>query len=151
MKIKITESQYSKIRIVKEQEEYIERYKSFCAEKANEADNIYSKIINESVGDILGMSINAEQLNSMVDKIENSVLSAEKNMESLYSQGLITGPDLELSIADIASSVTDKLTSIALLLNCLEKIQGYEQEHHLSHSFKNIKPLEIQTFGPENS
>lgn len=151
MKIKITESQYSKIRLVKEQEEYIERYKSFCAEKAKEADSIYSKIINESVGDIMRMSIDAEQLNDRVSKIENSILSAEKNMESLYSQGLISGPDLELSIADIASSVTDKLTSITLLLNCLEKVQEYEKEHRLSYSFKNIKPLEVQTFGPENS
>jgi hypothetical protein len=135
MKIKITESQYSKIKLLSEQEEYLQRFKSFCAEKAKEVEDIYTMIINKSIDDVMRMAFNAEAINSTLDKVERAVLNAETNMNNLYDQGLINGENLDIEIMNIADVVKDKITALSLLLTPLEKLQEYENQRNLSGKF----------------
>ena len=152
MKIKITENQYSKIRIIAEQDEYMKTYVNFCAKKAKEVDMLYSKVINESVIDILNMSIKIENIITMLNSIENDVNNQEQNMLNLWSKKLISGDDdFDLEIEKIASLVVDKITALTLILNPLEEMQNYGVEHNLTLAFKNVSPIEVQSFGPENS
>ena len=147
MKIKITENQFSKIRILAEQDEYMNKYREFCAEKIQEVNKIYSKVINSSIADFLEMNLNAKDLNNLIDKIENAVNAMESNMLRLWDNQSINGNEnLDIEIENIASSVSDKISSLILILNPLEKLQDYEVEHNLTQKFDDVKPIEVQSF-----
>lgn len=146
MKIKITENQYSKIRLILEQEEYLTQFKTFCAEKVQEVTKMYSSIINVSVADIISGSINISQLQKSLDKIENDVDIARRNVENLWDQNLIGGDDedFDLIIWNIAESVTNKLNPLSIILNGLAEIQ--EKSENITSEFSDVKPIEVQSF-----
>jgi hypothetical protein len=148
MRIKITESQYSRIKLIKENEEYLKRFISFCNEKAKEVDALYSKIINESVGDLLAMRINIREISKVLDSIDTTVYNAEKNMINMWDKGLIGGDNgnFDIEIGDIAATVKDRVKTLDLILEPLKKLQDYEEEYNLSKGFNHIKPVDIQSF-----
>jgi uncharacterized protein YaaR (DUF327 family) len=142
MKIKVTENQYNKIRIIKESEDQLAKFKQLCNEKSAELDKIYSKITFESVGDILSMNINIKNLGKVVYGIEDFMYKAKKQFMAMYGQDDVDD-EIELAIYDMAEVVTDKATNLTLILDKLEDIQGYQEEFNLTAQFNNIKPLEI--------
>lgn len=143
MKIRITESQYNKIRLVKENEDFLNKFKSFCAAKISEIDSIYSKILYETVADVLNFNMNFKEINNRISKIEDDVYKAEKNIIAMYQRGTTYIEEIELVISDIAEAVSDKATSLTLILNKLEELQDYQEEHRLTKQFSNVKPMEI--------
>ena len=139
MKIKITESQYNTIKLIKEDTDELAKFKKLCDDKVAELDKIYSKITFESVSDLLSMNLNMKELNRLVSRIEDVVYRAEKYLSNVY-QGK---EDVELWLSDTADVVNDKATSLTLILNKLEELQDYEEEHNLTSRFSNVKPREI--------
>lgn len=146
MKIKITENQYSKIRLVLEQEEYMTRFKDFCNEKLQEVNKIYSNLISLSIGEILQGNINLEKVKNDLDKIENDVVNARKNMESMWNQNIIgtDNEDFDMVIWGISDVVTDRIDVLGLVLFSL--IEAQEKSNTLVELFKDVKPIEIQSF-----
>jgi hypothetical protein len=142
MKIKVTENQYNKIRLIKESEEQLAKFKKLCDEKSAELDKIYSKITFESVGDILSMNINIKSLGKIVYSIEDFMYKAKKQFMAMYGQNDVDD-EIELAIHDMAEVVTDKATNLTLILDKLEDIQDYQEEFNLTAQFGNVKPLEI--------
>jgi len=141
MKIKVTENQYNKIKLIKESEDQLAKFKQLCNEKSAELDKIYSKITFESVGDILSMNINIKNLGKIVYGIEDFMYKAKKQFMSMYGQG--DDGEMESAIYDMADVVTDKATNLTLILDKLEDIQGYQEEFNLTAQFNNVKPIEI--------
>lgn len=146
MKIKITENQYSKIRLVLEQEEYMTKFKDFCNQKLQEVNKIYSTLINLSIGEIFQGKINLEKVKDDLDKIENSVVVARKNMERMWQQNIIGSGDeeYEMVIWGVSDVVTDRIDVLGLVLFSL--IEAQEKSDRVAEFFKSIKPLEIQSF-----
>lgn len=146
MKIKITENQYSKIRLILEQEEYLTKFKDFCNQKIQEVNKIYANVINVSVSDIISSGMDIRQLQKLVDKIEDDVYTARRNIENLWDQNLIAGADddFDLVIWDIADVVNGKIGSLTTVLDGLVNIQ--EQSEDILTKFKDVKPIEIQSF-----
>lgn len=144
MKVKVTESQYNKIKLIKESDEQLAKFKQLCNEKAAELDKIYSKITFESVSDILAMNMDMKNINRTVSKIEDIVYKAEKQLLSLYDNGALQGEeDMDMVLGDIADIVNDKATSLTLILDKLEALQDYQEEHNLTAQFSNVKPIDI--------
>jgi hypothetical protein len=141
MKIKVTENQYNKIKLIKESEDQLTKFKQLCNEKSAELDKIYSKITFESVGDILSMNLNIKNLGKVVYGIEDFMYKAKKQFMSMYGQD--DDGEIESAIYDMADVVTDKATNLTLILDKLEDIQGYQEEFNLTAQFGNVKPLEI--------
>lgn len=141
MKIKLTESQYNKIRLVKESEEQLAKFKKLCDEKSAELDKIYSKVTFESVADILSMKMNIKNIGKVVYGIEDFMYKAKKQFMSMYGQD--DDGEMESVVYDMAEVVTDKATNLTLILDKLEDIQQYQEEFNLTAQFNNIKPLEI--------
>jgi len=141
MKIKVTESQYNKIKLIKEGEEQLIKFKKLCDEKSAELDKIYSKITFESVGDILAMNLSIKNIGKIVYGVEDFMYKAKKQFMSMYGQD--DDGEIESAIYDMADVVTDKATNLTLILDKLEEIQDYQQEFNLTAQFNNIKPLEI--------
>jgi hypothetical protein len=141
MKIKVTESQYGKIKLIKENEEQIAKFKKLCDEKSAELDKIYSKITFESVADILAMNLNIKNIGKIVYNVEDFMYKAKKQFVNMY--GADDDGEIESVIYDMAEVVTDKTTNLTLILDKLEDIQKYQEEFNLTAKFNNIKPLEI--------
>ena len=144
MRIRVTESQYSKIRLVTEQQEYVNKYKAFCAEREKEVTILYNKIVSETVGGILDLSIDIESLISKIEKIEREVDTQNSNMYNLWDQGLIDGDDnYDLVLNEISSPVSSKIDALSILLYALDKVQQYEKEgNRITKKFPD-KPLDI--------
>lgn len=144
MKIKITESQYNKIKLIKESEDQLAKFRQLCVSKSVELDNIYSKITFESVGEILAMNMDIKNINRTVSKIEDIVYKAEKQLLSLYDNGALQGEeDMDMILGDIADIVNDKARSLTLILDKLEALQDYQEEYNLTSQFSNVKPMDI--------
>lgn len=141
MKVKLTESQYNKIKLVKESEEQLAKFKKLCDEKSAELDKIYSKVTFESVADILSMNLNIKNIGKVVYGIEDFMYKAKKQFMSMYGQN--DDGEMESAVYDMADVVTDKATNLTLILDKLEDIQQYQEEFNLTAQFNNIKPLEI--------
>ena len=146
MKIKITENQYSRIRLVLEQDDYMKTYKNFCNQKMEEVNKIYSKLVNTSIAEIISGEVNIEQIKELVDKIESSVYNAAKNMRKLWDNQVIGADDenFDLVISEIEDSVLDKINPLSVVLYSLEKVQ--EESGALGSQFKDVKPIEVQSF-----
>lgn len=146
MKIKITENQYSKIRLVLEQEEYLNKFKVFCGEKLKEVYNLYSKIINVSMSEIISGEINIKETQKTLDKIENDIYTARRNIENLWDQNLIgtDDDDFDLVIWDIADNVNNKISPLSEMIDSLADIQV--KGENISAQFKDVKPIEIQSY-----
>lgn len=146
MKIKITENQYSKIRLILEQEEYLTQFKNFCNQKVQEVNQIYSKIINTSVSEVISGQVNIEETQKLLYKIEDDVDKARRNIENLWNQNLIGGDDdnFDLIIWDIADTVTSKINPLSLVLYGLAEVQ--EKSESILTQFKDVKPIEIQSY-----
>ncbi len=146
MKIKITENQYSKIRLVLEQEEYLNKFKVFCGEKLKEVYNLYSKIINVSMSEIISGEINIKETQKTLDKIENDIYTARRNIENLWDQNLIgtDDDDFDLVIWDIADNVNNKIGPLSEMIDSLADIQV--KGENISAQFKDVKPIEIQSY-----
>lgn len=142
MRIKLTESQYEKLRLIKESEDMLEKYKKLCSDTIVEVDKMYLNVINTPTSDYLDMTINADDLERKLNKLEDVIYKAEKNILNM-NQG---DEDFESIVENLASSVTRKITSLNLILQIMSELQDKEEEYNLTKDFSNVKPMEIQSF-----
>ncbi len=148
MKVKLTETQFNVIKLIKEAEDAFEMYKKLCSDSLKKVNDYYLKIANSSISEFLDMSINADGLNSELSKIEDNIYNMEKKMLNMYESGMIGQgiEDFEDTIENMASSVVDRITSLSIMLNYLDELQYKNKEYNLTRHFKNVKPLDIQSF-----
>lgn len=148
MKIKITENQHSKIKLIVEQEEYMLRYEKLCKQKGEELNRIYSKIINLSIDDILNMQLNVEQTINIVKKIESEVDNAETNMIKFWDSKLIGDDDenFDLKINNISLIALDKSASLLNILGPIEELQRIQKSRKITNDFPDVKSVSIQSY-----
>jgi DNA repair ATPase RecN len=160
MKIKITESQLSMIKKLREEandfETTFQTYNNFCLEKAKELDAIYRKLINESIGNVLNKEVNLKEISDMVQKIYDQLYPAYKKITNMLGLKFDDEDDeLELyeydnKIMNANDYVEKKSNALNFILEHMEKLQDEDDEHNIKEPFKNIKPIEIQSFGGED-
>jgi DNA repair ATPase RecN len=158
MKIKITESQLSMIKKLREEandfESTFQTYNNFCLEKAKELDAIYRKLINESIGNVLNKEVNVKEISDMVQKIYDQLYPAYKKITNMLELRFDDEEDeLELYEYDnkifyANNYVEKKSNALNFILDHMEKLQDEDDEHNVKEPFKNIKPIDIQSFGP---
>ncbi len=141
MKIKLTEAQFEKVRLLKEGTEIVSQFEAYCAKKNQELNLLYGKIINISVAEVLNMEVNLDGLEKHLSRIEDELHQANTNAYNVINK--LPDDNLDVRIDRAQSQVSDKLSSLNLILLSLEKIQDYEKEHNLSKSFSDSKPIDI--------
>ena len=142
MKIKISEAQAKRLKLVNENVDVIGQFEHLCQTTIQEVNKIYLKVINIAVSDILDGQVKIQDIYQYVDRIENKILDADKKAYAYIAQ--LPEADLDLRIDNAASSVTDKITALQLIIMGLEKIEQTATEHNLKQSFVDAKPLEVQ-------
>lgn len=87
------------------------------------------------------MEVNLDGLEKHLSHIEDELSQANTNAYNVINN--LPEADLDMRIDRAYSQVSDKLSSLSLILLSLEKIQNYEKEHNLSKSFSDAKPIDI--------
>jgi hypothetical protein len=140
-RIKITEGQAKRLKLISENTDPLSSYEHFCKIKAQEVNRLYTRIINITIAEIISNEVNIDKLNEMLNKIESEVRIGSRRAYQYIKN--MPEADLDLRIDNAEDMVTDKLTPLQLLTMDLEKLQNSIQESRLTKSFNDINPLDI--------
>lgn len=141
MKIKITEEQAKRFKLISEDTNPLSQFEQFCATKVQDVNKLYSKVISTSVNEILNGEVNLKDINNILDKIEGDVHTGYKRSYNYINS--LPDEDLDVRIDRASDSVMSKLTVLQLLVMDLEKLQLSGQQHSITRLFKDVKPMDI--------
>jgi hypothetical protein len=119
MKLIVTENQFSKIRLIKESEEYMNKFKDYCAQKLTELIKVYNTVMNMSLYELISSESIVKNAYNAAYKINNDIYAARKNMNSLWEKGLI-GSDIDefdMLIDEISDDVYKKSNALYSFLS----------------------------------
>lgn len=143
-KIKITEDQAKRLKLINENTEPVIKFETFCEKLNAEIDKLYLNVTNLSVSDILSNNPNINTLqgilNNYDDYLYSNKMKAQNFINSLPEDQLHS---LDLRIDNVNSKVSNKISSLSIILSDLEKLQTANETHDLSGQFKNVKPMDI--------
>jgi diphthamide synthase (EF-2-diphthine--ammonia ligase) len=141
MKIKITEQQAKRLRILNEDIDVLSQFEQLCIAKSQEVDKLYMKLTDLSVAEILNGEVSLEQMETYVRNIERKLMDANRKAYS-YIENL-PEEDLDLRIDNAFDKANGKISSIQLIIYGLRDLQDSSKEHKLTKDFANLKPIEI--------
>lgn len=141
MKIKITENQAKRLKLINENTDTLSQFEQFCKSKVQELNNLYTKVTNLSIYEILHKEVNMGEIYKMLDKIENDLMLADKKTYDYINT--LPEADLDVRIDKSHDMVTNRLTPLQIIVMDLEKLQSSTEEHSLTKPFSDIKPLDI--------
>lgn len=141
MKIKITEQQAKRLRIINEDIDVLSQFEQLCKVNSQEMDKLYMKLSDLSVAEILNNEVSFEEMESYVRNIEAKLMDANRKAYS-YIENL---PDenLDLRIDNAFDKANGKISSIQLIIYGLKDLQNSAEEHNLTKDFENLKPIEV--------
>lgn len=141
MKIKITENQAKRLKLINEETDIISQLEQFSKIKSQEINNIFLKLSETTINEIIGGSVNLPELSKHLDNIDSGLYAANKKAYAFIE----TLPDenLDLRIDRAFSSLNLKLTSVNMIVNELKKLSDILAEHNVKDVFKEAKPIEI--------
>jgi hypothetical protein len=141
MKIKITEQQAKRLRIINEDIDVLSQFEQLCRVNSQEMDKLYMKLSDLSVAEILNNEVSFEEMESYVRNIEAKLMDANRKAYS-YIENL---PDenLDLRIDNAFDKANGKISSIQLIIYGLKDLQNSSEEHNLIKDFENLKPIEV--------
>jgi Na+-transporting NADH:ubiquinone oxidoreductase subunit NqrC len=141
MKIKITEQQAKRLRIIKEDIDILSQFEQLCKVNSQEMDKLYIKLSDLSVAEILNNEVSLEEMESYVRNIEAKLMDANRKAYS-YIENL-PEEDLDLRIDNAFDKANGKISSIQLIIYGLKDLQNSAEEHNLTKDFANLKPIDI--------
>ena len=141
MKIKITEQQAKRLRIINEDIDVLSQFEQLCKVNSQEMDKLYMKLSDLSVAEILNNEVSLEEIESYVRNIEAKLMDANRKAYS-YIENL-PEEDLDLRIDNAFDKANGKISSIQLIIYGLKDLQNSSEEHNLTKDFENLKPIEV--------
>lgn len=141
MKIKITEQQAKRLRIINEDIDVLSQFEQLCRVNSQEMDKLYMKLSDLSVAEILNNEVSFEEMESYVRNIEAKLMDANRKAYS-YIENL-PEEDLDLRIDNAFDKANGKISSIQLIIYGLKDLQNSAEEHNLTKDFENLKPIEV--------
>ncbi len=141
MKIKITEAQANRLKLLKEDMNPLAQFEKFCKDKVQEVNNLYLKVTSITISDILNKEVNIQEINHQLDIIERDLMMGNKRAYLYIDKMPDEGLDVRIDRAN--DTVHDKLTPLQLVTMDLEKLQLSAEHHSLTKPFSDIKPMDI--------
>ena len=141
MKIKITENQALRLKLLSEEINPLTQFEYLCRVKLGEVNKWYTKISSISIGELLNNEVDMSHINSLLNKIEDEIRSGNRKAYAFIEHE--QEEDLDLRIDNAESSVMDKLTVLQLISMDLEKLQISSEEHGFTNRFSDVKPMDI--------
>lgn len=136
MKIKITEGQAKRLKLINENYDEISRFEEFCETKVKLVDKYYVRVSFITIAEILNKEVNFEVINEELNAIEREISQASE-IANDYVESL--SEELFYRVRNAEHKVMDKLTSLQLVTMDLETLQSTINKHNLSKPFKDVK------------
>lgn len=141
MKIKITESQAKRFKLLNENADPLSQFEKLCSIKIQEINKLYNRVTALSIYEILHKEMDMASIYSLLDKIENDLQMGDRDAYAYIKNR--PEEDLDLRIDKAHDNVMNRLTPLQLIVMDLEKLQLSTEEHDLTKAFKDIKPIDI--------
>lgn len=133
MKVRVTESQFLRIKEIKEHIDSVSRFREYCINKAKEADIIFNRVSHLDIGRILNLDVDMGAMEKQVQSMENEIIHHRRTLMNV--KGL--GDEAQMEIFEIADLVIDKLTTIGYIVGNLETLQNFQKTHNMTRVFNN--------------
>jgi hypothetical protein len=144
MRIKITEKQAKRLNLINEDTDVVAQFEQLCNSKIQEINNIYSKLSNMSVIEIMNGYVKLNELYKYINKIEDIIMDAEKKTYQYINQNPeMEALDIDMKIDAAYSKFSNKVSSIGIIIDTLGTLKDKADEHDLVKSFSDIKNIEI--------
>lgn len=143
MKIKITEEQAKRLKLINEDINPLTQFEGFCKVKIQEVDKLYLQITSLSIYEILHNQFSMSELNKKIELIEEEV--GRGNRRAYQYIHNLPDEDLDIRIDRATEAVNDKLTALQLITMDLEKLQLSTEQHNIMAPFKDVKPMDISS------
>ena len=140
-KIKITEAQAKRLKLISENSDELARFEHYCTLKAEDVNKFYVRISHITIAEILNNEVNMENITSMLNALEREISQASKKAYDYVEQ--LSDDELYDRVRKAEDKVMDKLTSLQLVTMDLEKVQLLVKEHNLTKPFYDIKSMDI--------
>lgn len=141
MKIKITEAQARRLNLLKESNDPVARIEQYVKIKSEVVNNLYDKIVNLSVYELLTGNINFNADARMLMLITDEVRILSKQAYSYINN--LPDDNLDQRIDDAQYFLDNKIDSLQLIISSIERVYEMEDEHKVTQFFKNSGPMDI--------
>lgn len=142
MKIKITEQQALRLKLVTEQDvNPLVQYEHFSEKMVGTVNKMYQQVSNIVLDDILNSRVNIEEINKALYSIEKAMHDGSQKAYNYINQ--LPESDLDIRIDNAYSRVMDKVNSLQLVTLDLQTIQETSLKHKIPNAFPEAKPLDI--------
>lgn len=144
MKIRITEEQLQRIKLLTENDNIYSQFEAIALKVKDKINTIYTKVTYISVAEILHNEVNIKEILQTVDNLENTLdetlRKVERLLETLPED---TASDIDGKIWQLNRPIQNKINVLQSMLMNLEKLVDYEEEHEGTKAFSDIKPMDI--------
>lgn len=147
MKIKISEGQANRLNLLKEELNPLTKFEYYCKVKTEELNKLYAKVSNIIIIEVLNGEVNIKEIVGMVDEIETSLYKGNTAAYKYIEQ--LPDSNLDIRIDDAQYNIDQKINSIQLILDSLERLRDSVDELKITQPFDDVKPLDVT--GTENN
>jgi len=149
MKIKITEYQAKRLKL-NENIDPVSIFENLCKIKTDKLNKMYVKVSNITVIDILTKEVDVVQISDWLTALENELYNknsaAYKYIEQFPEDEL---SDFDVRIMNAQNKIDDKINSLYLIINALEKLSDLVDENDITKAYIDTKTIDIS--GMQNS
>lgn len=141
-KIKITEAQAKSLGLINENVDMLTQFEQFCRIKVQEVNGLYNKISAISVYELIHKQVNLSDYSNRLSRLDNELRTANRKVEN----SIIGHPDedtLDSRLDKANYPVSDKISSLELIISSLESLESLSEEHKLVQSFRDVQPIDI--------
>jgi len=142
MKIKITEGQANRLKLINEDVSVIAKFEEFCNAKVKELNALYINIGMISIVEILNNEISLAKISKRLDAIDSALMDGDRRAYSVITDAN-EGENLDIRIDNAHHLVSQKLRPLQMIVLDLEKLQELSNEHELNKPFSDVKPIDI--------
>jgi hypothetical protein len=158
MKVRLTESQFNKLKLVKEDENvnkkfddmHLQKFYDFVGERVKRINLIWGKVSNVTLFEILNNEFNVKSIERELERMEKEVRSEGNRLYQLWDNSAIgIGEDnYDIEIEDIKDLYVKKHDVLESILYAVEKMQQEEEDNEEDGKtamsiFGDVKPLSV--------
>jgi len=146
-KVRVTESQYKQLQLIKEQNEFTSRMKDKIADIGKNVDKEYRVLMYNTIAEIRDGDVDLGKMVDTLGVLGDKIHDANRRVfdyferfteETLHAQGL---EEVRDSLDDSGRNVAKKIFKLDDMLNNLKPIAEDEELHE---PFSNLTPTEIK-------
>jgi hypothetical protein len=141
MRIKITEQQAKRLKILNENVDFLTQFEQLCKSYSQEMDKFYIKLTDLTVAEILNDGISFEDMESYVRNIEGKLMDANRRAYNYIKN--LPEDNLDMRIDDAFEKANGKIAVVQLIMFGLRDLQDLSKEHNFAKDFENLKPIDI--------